>query len=42
MSMEFDVVIIGGGVLGCVIFYILSEYSFLKCVVIVEKCFKLV
>ncbi|PUB95018.1 malate:quinone oxidoreductase [Helicobacter pylori] len=41
MSMEFDAVIIGGGVSGCATFYTLSEYSSLKRVAIVEKCSKL-
>ncbi len=39
--MEFDAVIIGGGVSGCATFYTLSEYSSLKRVAIVEKCPKL-
>ncbi|WP_104712313.1 FAD-dependent oxidoreductase [Helicobacter cetorum] len=41
MSMEFDAVIVGGGVSGCATFYTLSEYSSLKRVAIVEKCPKL-
>ncbi|WP_104744331.1 FAD-dependent oxidoreductase [Helicobacter acinonychis] len=41
MSMEFDAVIIGGGVSGCATFYTLSEYSSLKRVAMVEKCSKL-
>ncbi len=39
--MEFDAVIVGGGVSGCATFYTLSEYSSLKRVAIVEKCPKL-
>ncbi|WP_104758316.1 FAD-dependent oxidoreductase [Helicobacter acinonychis] len=41
MSVEFDAVIIGGGVSGCATFYTLSEYSSLKRVAMVEKCSKL-
>ncbi|PAF41336.1 FAD-dependent oxidoreductase [Helicobacter sp. 11S03491-1] len=38
MENEFDVVIIGGGISGCASFYVLSEYSSIKKVAIVEKC----
>lgn len=41
MENEFDVVIIGGGVSGCAAFYVLSEYSDIKKIAIVEKCSQL-
>ncbi|CBG39978.1 FAD-dependent oxidoreductase [Helicobacter mustelae] len=37
---EFDVVIIGGGVSGCAAFYVLSEYTNVKSIAIVDKCDK--
>lgn len=41
MDDRFDVAIIGGGISGCAAFYILSEYTDVKKVVIIEKCDKL-
>lgn len=41
MQNEFDVIIIGGGISGCAAFYVLSEYSDIKSVAIVEKCDRL-
>ena len=40
MKREFDVVIIGGGVSGCAAFYVLSEYTNIGSVAIVDKCSK--
>ncbi|MCE3036882.1 FAD-dependent oxidoreductase [Helicobacter sp. faydin-H20] len=37
---EFDVVIIGGGVSGCAAFYVLSEYTDINSIAIVDKCDK--
>ncbi len=38
MEKSFDVVIIGGGVSGCALFWTLSEYTNIKNIAIVEKC----
>lgn len=40
MKKEFDVVIIGGGISGTALFYVLSEYSDIASVAIVDKCHK--
>lgn len=37
MRQEFEVAIIGGGVSGCATFYVLSEYSDVKNIAIIEK-----
>ncbi|WP_104696833.1 MULTISPECIES: FAD-dependent oxidoreductase [unclassified Helicobacter] len=40
MKKEFDVVIIGGGISGTALFYVLSEYSDISSIAIVDKCHK--
>lgn len=38
MDKSFDVVIVGGGVSGCALFWTLSEYTDVKSIAIVDKC----
>ena len=35
---EFEVAIIGGGISGCAAFYVLSEYSDVKSIALIDKC----
>ena len=38
MDKHFDVVIVGGGVSGCALFWTLSEYTDIQSVAVVDKC----